>query len=268
MALNYNGTYPTAIKYNGTDLTVLKYGSTAVWGKPYSLSITTDSYTTVTVNRTSSPNQGASTGNLSSGSVVYYGDVLRITATANSGYNRTTFRVNGLDYGDSITITVTSAVTVEAYSSPAQSWKTVWTGSTNIAINSKPSIGITGGVVGRTTNLTISGLQANIPTRITFASIGYGSSTSSVTNFVTSSQTLQTACGAGYQMLVGLLGPFQGQNSDYLQNLITTTGACGIGVDTPTSANRLPIRDIASRMKASTTIWVTSCIITKIEQYY
>lgn len=129
MALNYNGTSPTAIKYNGTDLTVLKYGTTAVWGKPYSLTITKDSYTTVTVNRTSSPNQGASTGNLSSGSVVYYGDVLKITATANSGYNRTTFKVNGLDYGDSITITVTSAVTVEAYSSPAQSWKTVWTGS-------------------------------------------------------------------------------------------------------------------------------------------
>lgn len=129
MALTYNGTSPTAIKYNGTDLTVLKYGTTAVWGKPYSLTITKDNYTTVTVNRTSSPNQGASTGNLSSGSVVYYGDVLKISRSPASGYEITSFKVNGLDYGEQITITVTSAITVEAYSKVSKSWKTVWTGS-------------------------------------------------------------------------------------------------------------------------------------------
>lgn len=163
MALKYNGTSPTAIKYNGTDLTVLKYGTTAVWGKPYSLTITKDSYTTVTVNRTSSPNQGASTGNLSSGSVVYYGDVLKITATANSGYNRTTFKVNGLDYGDSITITVTSAVTVEAYSSPAQSWKTVWTGNTRCDKAFKYSTGV------QTANISgLTGMVYGRPTRINF----------------------------------------------------------------------------------------------------
>ena len=129
MALKYGTTSPTAIKYNGTDLTVLKYGSTAVWGKPYSLSISAGTQTNVTVTRTSSPNQGASTGTLSSGSVVYYGDVLKITASANSGYNLSTFTVNGNNFTSGNTITVTSAITIVANSVASKSWKTVWTGS-------------------------------------------------------------------------------------------------------------------------------------------
>ena len=56
---------------------------------------TTDSYTVnwengtgyfVTVTRTSSPYGDASTGALSSGAVVYYGDVLSVTYTASTGY--------------------------------------------------------------------------------------------------------------------------------------------------------------------------------------
>ena len=54
MAFTFNGTTPTAINYNGTDITVLKYSkggtTTAVWGKPFSLSITQGANTTVTVN--------------------------------------------------------------------------------------------------------------------------------------------------------------------------------------------------------------------------
>lgn len=265
MALNYNGTSPTAIKYNGTDLTVLKYGTTAVWGKPYSLTITTDSYTTVTVKRTSSPNQGASTGNLSSGSVVYYGDVINITRTPASGYEITSFKVNGSEWGEQITITVTSAVTVEAYSKASQSWKTVWTGSQNIALNTKPSISGSSGYLERTANLSMSGIKANTPTRITFASIGFGTSASSVSNFITSPVTLITCCGAG-RTLNGIVGPFEMQDTTYLKSAITAYG-CGIGVDHPTTANNLPIRDVSAKMSVST-MWVTSCIITKVEQYY
>lgn len=131
MALNYNGTSPTAITYNGTDLTVLKYGTTAVWGKPYSLSISAGSNTSVTVNRTSSPNQGASTGTLSSGSVIYYGDVLTISYSVSSGYKISTHTVNGTTFTSGQSFTVTSAISVVTTAVASQSWQSVWTGSQN-----------------------------------------------------------------------------------------------------------------------------------------
>ena len=135
MALNFNGVEPTAIKYNGTDLTVLKYGTTAVWGKPFSLTIQAGANSTVTVNRTSSPNQHASTGNITSGGIVYYGDTLTITATPASGYKLTKFTINGTEYANSETsavsqtITVTGAVSIVSTTESAASWKTFWTGS-------------------------------------------------------------------------------------------------------------------------------------------
>lgn len=136
MALNYNGTSPTAIKYNGTDLTVLKYGTTAVWGKPYSLSINAGANTSVTVSRTSSPNQGASTGTLSSGSVVYYGDVLTISYSVSSGYKISTSTVNGTTFTSGQSFTVTSAISVVTTAEASASWKTVWTGSVRKPVGS------------------------------------------------------------------------------------------------------------------------------------
>jgi len=54
---------------------------------PYKVSWNTGTGYTITVKRTSSPNAGASTGTLSSGATVYYGDVLSITYTASTGYS-------------------------------------------------------------------------------------------------------------------------------------------------------------------------------------
>lgn len=104
--------------YSATDLTVLKYGTTAVWGKPFSLTIQAGANSTVTANRTSSPNQHATTGAITSGGIVYYGDTLTITATPASGYKLVSFTINGTEYANgetsavSQTITVTSAVKV------------------------------------------------------------------------------------------------------------------------------------------------------------
>ena len=162
MAFQYNGTSPTAIKYNGTDLTVLKYGDTAVWGKPYSLSISAGTNTTVTATRTSSPNQNASTGTLSSGSVVYYGDVLKITASASSGYKLSTFTVNGTSWTSGNTITVSSAINVVATAVASASWKTVWTGQ-----NSIPRSYSGKDTISTYTQSGFSGLKTGYPTRIT-----------------------------------------------------------------------------------------------------
>lgn len=128
----------SATFYSATDLTVLKYGTTTVWGKPFSLTIQAGANSTVAVNRTSSPNQHASTGNITSGGIVYYGDVLTITATPASGYKLVSFTINGTEYASgetsavSQTITVTSAVSIVINTESAVSWKTVWTGSRGV----------------------------------------------------------------------------------------------------------------------------------------
>ena len=92
--------------------------STPVWGKPFPLTIQAGANSTVTANRASSPNQHASTGNITSGGIVYYGDTLTITATPASGYKLVSFTINGTEYASgetsavSQTITVTSAVSI------------------------------------------------------------------------------------------------------------------------------------------------------------
>lgn len=167
MAFKYNGVEPTAIKYNGTDLTVLKYGIglTAVWGKPFSLTIQAGANTTVTVRRTSSPNQHANTGAVTSGGIVYYGDTLTITATPASGYKLTKFTINGTEYASgqtsavSQTITVTGAVSIVINTGSAGSWHIIWSGSasSNIQDNQSTDIlcrGATGYDISRRTRVT------------------------------------------------------------------------------------------------------------------
>lgn len=125
----------SATFYSATDLTVLKYGTTAVWGKPFSLTVQIGTNSTLTVKRNTSPNQHARIGALGSGAMIYYGDTLIITATPASGYKLTTFTINGTEYASgqtsavSQTITVTGAVTATSATTKQASWKTLWTGS-------------------------------------------------------------------------------------------------------------------------------------------
>lgn len=138
MTLYFNNVLPTAIKYNGTDLTVLKYGTTAVWGKPFSLTVQQSFGSEYRIHRDTSPNQHANISTISSGSTVYYGDTITITATPASGYKLVSFTINGTEYASgetsavSQTITVTSAVSVVINTESAVSWKTVWTGSETV----------------------------------------------------------------------------------------------------------------------------------------
>ena len=86
----------------------------------YSLSISAGTGSTITVNRTSSPLQGALTGNLSNGTTIYYNDVLKITFSAKTGYNLATTKVNGNNpSGDSYTVTgavsVVSTASLKSY---------------------------------------------------------------------------------------------------------------------------------------------------------
>ena len=114
----------------------------------YALSISAGTGSAITVSRTSSPNQGAFTGGLSHGAVIYYGDVLKISFSAGTGYDLTAHTVNGSSFTSGNTITVSAAVSVSAsatlksytltISSDAHAVVTVMRGST--ALNSGDNI--------------------------------------------------------------------------------------------------------------------------------
>lgn len=80
--------------------------------KSFKLTISAGTGSTITVNRTSSPKQGASTGNLSNGATIYYSDVLKVTFSASTGYN-----LSSTSHTSGSSVTVTGAVTVSATAS-------------------------------------------------------------------------------------------------------------------------------------------------------
>ena len=248
MALNYNGTSPTAIKYNGTDLTVLKYGDTAVWGKPYSLSISAGANTTVTVTRTSSPNQHASTGVLSSGSVVYYGDVLTISYSVSSGYKISTSTVNGTTFTSGQSFTVTSAISVVTTAIASASWHTVWTGSR------------TSSDIGQRNNFTITGFNSAIKTNVSLANTR-----------ITGSLYIWDWYGYDYTVNVTL------NNNAFVENWHTGNYYTTLANAQSSGANYLYLQSIPNNnslyfiMRDDTDVsesMFDTFTVTKIEQYY
>lgn len=146
--------------------------STPVWGKPFPLTIQAGANSTIAVNRTSSPNQHASTGNITSGGIVYYGDTLTITATPASGYKLVSFTINGTEYANSETsavsqtITVTGAVSVVTTTQNAASWQTYWTGSSTYGFDTIHSEEYTTSNY-FTTNSSSPTFSGQIPVKIT-----------------------------------------------------------------------------------------------------
>ncbi len=152
---------------SGTTLTIAAntYGNLTVKANWTPKSWTLSKSTYVTVNRTSSPNQGASTGTLGNGETIYYGDVLSFTSKAGTfSRNGRTYQqhinatikyytsVGGTqtstEYSDKVNgaalragLTVYGAVTVTA--SRNQAYRSVWTGnvSTGWIRNSSATIG-------------------------------------------------------------------------------------------------------------------------------
>lgn len=256
MALVINGVSPTEIKVikNGTttDLTVLKYGSQAVWGKPFSLSISQGANTTVSVSRTSSPNQHASTGALSSGATVYYGDVLTISASANSGYNLSTFTVNGTAWNSGNTITVTSAITVVTTAQYVVGWHNRITGTLEFVAGTGKSYNIT--------RADVNGWADSASTRIT----GYLAVDTADTNFPQQDFTEETITTSTKSVVnyvdsgrVGSIRFTYTMKTD-IKLVNGTTNIIGI----PT----VIITDYSSRF--GTTDVPGKLYITKIEQYY
>jgi uncharacterized repeat protein (TIGR02543 family) len=91
----------TSVTVNGNVTSSNIYATASV--NAYTVSWNTGTGYSIAVSRTSSPLKGASTGNLSSGATVYYGDVLSVNYTASTGYSIST--------KGSTSVTVTGNVT-------------------------------------------------------------------------------------------------------------------------------------------------------------
>ena len=131
--------------YSGQTITVDNMGwgydgeviySTPVWGKPYSF-IANGSDCTITTSRNSSPNEHASTSEaLTTGSKIYYGDVINIAVLpTTSQYQLTSVKINGVEQTLTsgtfeTTLTVTGSINVNAVAGRiSKTWHTKFSGS-------------------------------------------------------------------------------------------------------------------------------------------
>lgn len=101
-------TFTSGNKHTVTD-DVIVVSSASVRSYTLSLSATNS---TVTVNRTSSPKQGAAQGYLQNGAKIYYGDILSITYAANTGYRVNTATINNTAFNSGTNHIVSSNVSV------------------------------------------------------------------------------------------------------------------------------------------------------------
>lgn len=136
MALIFNNTEITRLYFNGTEKMSLQYNGVGYFGKRFSLTKNTSTGVTLTVKRTSSPFQRAATGTISTGNTIYYGDVITISVSANSNYTNPKLYVNtgsGMALRSSpYSFTVSGDVTFYGSATQAETWQTVWSGSTVI----------------------------------------------------------------------------------------------------------------------------------------
>ena len=152
---------------------------------------------TITVNRTSSPLKGASTGPLSSVATVYYGDVLSITYTASTGYT--------ISNKGSTSITVSGNVTPsDIYCTAAVNQYTAsWNAGTNCSITvnrtSSPLKGASTGPLSSVATVYYGDVLSITYTANTGHSISSKGSTSiTVTHNVTPDDIFATATANNY----------------------------------------------------------------------
>ena len=176
-----------------TDITL-----TAKWtAKSYKVSWNTGSGYSITVNRTSSPYANATTGTISSGSTVYYGDVLSISYVAKTGYTLTS--------KGSESLTVTSNVTSSNIfaSAKVNAYTISWTTGTGYTISvkrtSSPLAGVATGVIANGATV----YHGDVLTITYTANTGYtlsskGNTCITVTGNVTASSIYATATANSY----------------------------------------------------------------------
>ncbi len=160
----------------------------------YKLTISQGSGSTISVNRTSSPIGGGSTGALSNNATIYYNDVLAISISANTGYDIGTHTVNGSNW-TSGNHTVKGATSVVSTATKKTFKLTITQGSKSTATVNRTESPIGGASTGNlSTNAT---LYYNDKLKVTFsASGGYHVTTHTVNGSTFTSGNTHTATAA------------------------------------------------------------------------
>ena len=134
MALRFKNTEITRVYFNGKEENTLEYNGKRYFGKRFELTKKESHGVTLTVKRTSSPNQQAGTGEISAGNGIYYGDVITIEIKAEAGYQEPKLYIDtgsGMEeVSEPYTFTVTGNVSY--YGKAEKSWETVWSGSNTV----------------------------------------------------------------------------------------------------------------------------------------
>lgn len=190
-----DGTEVTADTVFSTGLDVTVY---AHWTpKAYTVTWNTSAGMIITVSRTSSPNAGASTGTISSGSTVYYGDVLKVTYSAQTGYTISNHGVTDITVTRNITASdIYTNGAVNAYS---VNWNT-GTGYT-ISVNrtSSPNAGANTGSLSRGATVYYGDkLSITYAASTGYSLTGNGVTNITVTGNVTSSSIYASATPNSY----------------------------------------------------------------------
>lgn len=87
MSLKFGTNTVNTVTYNGNDVKQIVFNDSSAWAKPYTLSVSKGTgVASITISRTSTLEPTASTGLISAGDTIFYGDVLSVSATAATGY--------------------------------------------------------------------------------------------------------------------------------------------------------------------------------------
>lgn len=162
----------TPVEYAGSNIDL-----TAI--STYTLSTSAGTGSSITVNRTASGY--ASTGNLSNGARLYYGDTLKITFTPGTNYSITTHTVNGSTFTSGNTHTVSGDVTVTATATPLKS-----------------TIGATDANIGSTSTITVTRYNSSYTHTITYK---LGNATGTIVTKGTSTSIAWTVPDAFYAQI-------------------------------------------------------------------
>lgn len=190
-----DGTLISSDSYFSTSDDIMLY---AQWeSQQYTASWSTITGCSISVNRTSSPYADASIGVISNGDVIYYGDVLSITYTADSGYTLEEKGIESISVTDNVTSSdIYVSATVNSYSA---SWSTGTGYSIVVNRNSSPNAGATVGVISSGSTIYYGDVLSVTYTASTGYSIATSGSTSiTVTENITSSSIYATASANSY----------------------------------------------------------------------
>lgn len=115
MSLKFGTSAVNAVTYNGNDVKQIKYNDSFAWCKPYKLTISKGTgVDSVSVSRKSTLEPTASTGSVSAGTgTIFHGDVLTVSATADTGYLLDSYTTSYTVSGDTtVSVTATAATKI------------------------------------------------------------------------------------------------------------------------------------------------------------